>query len=54
MKENLTTIVTRIVRQKMTYFRKHVSRKVVPQHIKHEFSKEMALKSEVVSEFVLH
>ena len=49
MKQNIAIIVCRLVRRHMKFFRKNVSPKGVPKHITHQFSKEMAQKSEIVS-----
>lgn len=49
IRKNLTILVCGLIRRHMPYFRKHVNAKTVPQHIEHEFSREMSQKSEVVS-----
>jgi len=45
MKQNIAIIVCRLVRRHMKFFRKNAN----PNHITHQFSKEMAQKSEIVS-----
>ena len=48
LKKNVTTLLSRIVRKHMPYFRKHIEAKAIPQHIQHKYSKEMSQRSEVV------
>ena len=45
LKDNITVLVCQTAR------RKYVDSKGVPQHIKHKYTAEMSLKSEVVSKY---
>ena len=49
LKDNITVLVCRTARKHLTFFRKHIDSKAVPQHIIHKYTTEMSLKSEVVS-----
>ena len=49
LKDNITVLVCRTTCKYLTFFRKHIDSKAVPQHIIHKYSTEMSLKSEVVS-----
>lgn len=48
LRTNFTTLVSRVLVKHMKYF--HQYSKAVDRHIQHDFSKEMAMKSEVVSD----
>ena len=49
LKDNITVLISQTTLKYLTFFRRHINPKAVPQHITHKYTTEMSLKSEVVS-----
>ncbi len=48
VKKNFTVLISRIIHKHLAFFGDDF-KKLIPQHIRHEYSAEMSTKSEVVS-----